>query len=469
MPNRIDETRNGSAGDRQSRLPVGFLLALAVGGLALRLAIAPWGGHPGDLGVLARWSLALNEGGWLGVYTHSDANYPPLGMGLIAAANAALRLLRPAASPLSPAWLVAVKLPAMLADLLIIGQVWGVAGDTKRARWLLVSIAFNPALIYLSAWWGQPESVYACLVLAAILAAGRGRSFRAGLWLGLGVMVKLQAAVAAPLILLIAATQPRQGEAHLPTLPEWLRIALPNVLKTGLGAAASIGAALAPFALSGQLKLVLQRSIALVASPGWLTVNALNVWYLLTGGRGNWTFNTPLSRPDTLILVGGVSAREIGLLALAIWSASVLWLGWRARFHDRLGGWLLAGALLYLGIFLFPTQAHERYAFPAVPLLAACVAVSSNKSTKVVWQHGVLYGMITIIHVLNLIWAAPFSPTLEAVFAGRVESGAAIALLMCGLSIGGWYSLMQNHKGAYPLLAEGSANARVNHPGHRAG
>jgi hypothetical protein len=469
MSDGTDGTLNRPVNVHQGRLPVGFLLALAVGGLALRLAIAPWGGHPGDLGVLARWSLALNEGGWLGVYAHSDANYPPLGMGLVAAANAVLRLLKPAASPPSPAWLVAVKLPAILADLLIMGQVWALANDTKKARWLLLSIAFNPALIYLSAWWGQLESIYACLALAAILAAGRGRPFRAGLWLGLGVMVKLQAGVAVPLVLLIAAARPNPGDKSLPTLPGWLRAAPLGLLKAGLGMASSVGAALAPFALSGQLKLVLQRSIALVASPGWLTVNALNVWYLLTGGRGNWAYNTHLSRPDTLTFVGGLSAREVGLLALAVWSASVLWLGWRARLHDRQAGWLLAGALLYLGVFLFPTQAHERYAFPAVPLLAACVAVSSNKSTKVVWQHGVLYGMITVTHTLNLIWAAPFSPTLETAFAGRVGSGAAIALLMCGLSIGGWYSLMQSCKGACPPLAEGSANARVNHPGHRAG
>ena len=128
------------------------------------------------------------------------------------------------------------------------------------------------------------------------------------------------------------------------------------------------------------------RSVALVASPGWLTVNALNVWYLLTAGRGNWAYNAPLVRPDTLPLVGGLSARAVGLLALAIWSASVLWLGWRARVRPQQPGWPLAGALLYLGVFLFPTQAHERYAFAAVPLLAATVALSSAKRTKVVWH-----------------------------------------------------------------------------------
>jgi hypothetical protein len=463
---REGSTLNASPDANRSRLPTGFLLALAVAGLTVRLAIAPWGGHPGDLAVLARWSQALSGGGWLRVYALSDANYPPLGMGVAAAANAIFHFIQPAAPPLSPGWLVAVKLPAILADLLILGQVWALASDTKGARWLLAATAFNPALIYLSAWWGQIESVYACLVLAAILAAGRGRPFRAGVWLGLGVMVKLQAAVAAPLILLIVAAQPRAQIGDRPTLPETIRAAAPEVLKAGLGLALATGVCLAPFALTGQLRLVLQRSIALVASPGWPTVNALNIWYLLTGGRGNWAYNTPLTHPDTLPVVGGLSAREVGLLALAIWSASVLWLGWRAGRHTRQRGWLLCGALLYLGTFMLPTQAHERYAFPAVPLLAGAAALSTNKSTKVVWQPAALYGMITGVHLLNLIWAAPFSPTVEAAFAGRTSAGVAIALLMCGSAMGGWYSLRQEGKGTYPLQAEGNANARVNHPGH---
>jgi hypothetical protein len=154
------------------------------------------------------------------------------------------------------------------------------------------------------------------------------------------------------------------------------------------------------------------------------------------------------------------------MLALAIWSACVLWLAWRASAHTPLRGWLLAGALLYLGVFLFPTQAHERYAFAAVPLLAASAATSSGKSTKVVWQQAALYGMITIDHMLNLIWAAPFSPTVEAAFAGRTGAGVAIAVLICGTMIGGWYLLKYESKGAYPLRAEGNVDARVNHPGH---
>ena len=133
-------------------------------------------------------------------------------------------------------------------------------------------------------------------------------------------------------------------------------------------------------------------------------------------------------------------------------------LGWRARRHFQGRGWLLAGALLYLGVLLLPTQAHERYAFPAVPLLAGA-ATAPGKSTKVAWRGAALYGMITGAHLLNLAWAAPFSPTVEATFAGRVGSGIAIALLMCALALGGWYSLRQAGKSTVPLQAEGSAHA----------
>ena len=89
----------------------------------------------------------MAEGGWLSVYARSDANYPPLGIGIIAASNATLQLFRPGAPIFSPAWLVAIKLPAILADLLILWEVWALAKDTKGARWLLLATAFNPTLI----------------------------------------------------------------------------------------------------------------------------------------------------------------------------------------------------------------------------------------------------------------------------------------------------------------------------------
>ena len=47
--------------------------------LLIRLALAPWTAHPGDLPELSAWADALAAHGWVGLYAASSANYPPLG------------------------------------------------------------------------------------------------------------------------------------------------------------------------------------------------------------------------------------------------------------------------------------------------------------------------------------------------------------------------------------------------------
>jgi hypothetical protein len=399
--------------------------AIIAAGLVIRLAVAPWGAHPGDLPVLTRWASALGEHGWTAIYAASDANYPPLALILLAGSRRLYALLAPGASLSGPLWLTVLKLPAILADTGIAILAWRLADSRQAGTQAAVALTLNPALIYLSGWWGQYESLYALPALAAVAAAGRGRPFWAGVCLGAGMMVKLQAAAAGPVVVLAAVTGTASQAAGRPSSEAWR-----SILQLASGLALPIGLTMAPFAAVGQMELVCLRMIALTASPGWLTVNALNGWYLATGGAGNWAYNAPLLWPDSAPLAAGLSARTIGLAALAIWSAVVLTAGWRAR-HNGLRGWLLAGALLYLGIFLWPTQAHERYALGAVVWLggrlSAGGSVQEGPVPRYMWHDAAFYAMITVCHTLNLLWAAPFTPALEGWFAGAKGIGLAIA------------------------------------------
>jgi hypothetical protein len=153
-----------------------------------------------------------------------------------------------------------------------------------------------------------------------------------------------------------------------------------------------------------------------------------------------------------------------------LWAAGVLGSAWRARREASGRGWLLAGALLYLGVFLWPTQAHERYAFGAVVMLAGMVAVGlggrspdprpgvaemgggekrgrmryhpgGTAGASVTWRDGALYAMITVVHTLNLLWAAPPMPWLASRFAGQREIGLGVALVMLLLAWWGWWML----------------------------
>ncbi len=395
------------------------LAALIAAGVALRLLIAPLGAHPGDLPALSRWADALAAVGLAGVYPATDANYPPAGLALIAASRGLFGLLAPGQNAAGPLWLVCLKLPAIAADAAAMG-IAARLGDGRRGP--VAALAFNPALILMSAWWGQIDSVYAALALASVAAAGADRPLRAGLALGAGGLVKLQGLASAPAALI----------ACLRTEPEGGRLSRAVRLGAGFGLAAAAG--LLPFALIGQAGLVMQRSAALLTTPGWLTVNALNGWYLLTGGAGNWAFNAPLTAPDTADLLPGLPYRLAGALLLAGWTITVAALAWRRT--DR-AGWLLAGALLQLGLFLWPTGAHERYALGALPLLAAAWAACPPDAGR---RFAGLLTLLTLGHTLNLLWAAPPHPALEPLAGGRA-AGLILAVLLTTAGLWGLAAL----------------------------
>ena len=53
-------------------------------------------------------------------------------------------------------------------------------------------IASNPAVILVSAWWGQYESLYTALALLAIVTAAKGRTVAGGAVIVLSAMTKPQ-------------------------------------------------------------------------------------------------------------------------------------------------------------------------------------------------------------------------------------------------------------------------------------
>jgi hypothetical protein len=95
-----------------------------------------------------------------------------------------------------------------------------------------------------------------------------------------------------------------------------------------------------------------------------LSMNAHNLWFLLTRGA--------VQQPDTQLLIGPMTGRLIGMLAFAlayIWALATL----RSRRDFSL--WLAAS---YIGFAAFTllTQMHENYFFAAVTILTVVATQS---------------------------------------------------------------------------------------------
>jgi Gpi18-like mannosyltransferase len=312
-----------------------------------------------------------------------NMSFPPVmvyAWGLLAALQPAFQTVTDGSDPAIRALM---KLPATLADL----GLAAVAAYALRAqpRWALIAAAailVHPAVIYVSAWWGQYESVYLLPALAAAVLAINGRNGWAAAAIAIALMTKPQAL---PLLVPFAAWFWATGGTR------------------ELARAAAIGAAVIvvlwiPFlAAGGPANYLLnlaeyQGGVFAVAS-----LRAWNVWWLVqevfAGGRFIADSSAILG-PLTLRHLGYVVAGSLELLVAA------------AILRDpRPRTFILGLTVSVLVAFSFLTTMHERYAYGAVVFLVLLIA------DRRVRYLGIAFG---VTFSLNLAAAIPPSDEVGA-------------------------------------------------------
>jgi hypothetical protein len=385
----------------------GWFLAILAAGLAFRLVLAyvvfPSQGFASDLEQFRNWSTNLAGSGPGSFYQTSGANYPPGYMYVLWLLG---ELGQPVGSLLgvssSQATMFLLKLPAMAADGVIAALLYRAATSWFGGRAGLVAAAlylFLPVTWYDSALWGQVDAVGSLLMLAALLALADGWSEPATVLAVLSVLVKPQDAVCLVVVLPVlvrrhllrvgSGPQPELGarmaalDARLGGL---LREQGPLRVGTSLLLGALVGIvllmpfdieSLAPASLSnvpviGQVAGLISLFGSAAGQFDVLTANAFNGWALvgpaplssIAGGGGMWT-------PDSLALVGGLSAMQLGTAMLVLVGLLV---GVGLLLRDGRLPIFLAFAVTAFAFYAVPTRVHERYLFamfPAGALLAA--------------------------------------------------------------------------------------------------
>lgn len=299
----------------------------------------------------------------------STANYPPLLLYLFALAGAVTT---------SPVLLTAlVKLPAVLADLGTAGlMAWALRQQKPAVRaWAFALYAFNPAVWYISTYWGQTDSVYTFFLVAAVLALSQGAivpAWAAGI---LALLTKIQALPLLPLLFVV--TLRRYG---------WVR------LFRGMATAGLLATLLMlPWLLTGRAGEPLTAAITLANAEPRLDVSAYNFWFLLQGG--NIHLISANLHPAGLPL----SYREISLLLFGLSNLVVLGLVWRRKGQPL----FTAAALLFMLLFMLPTDVHERYLFPVLPFLLLAAYFERSRPLFLA-----LYLFISLAFCFNLLTVA---------------------------------------------------------------
>lgn len=422
-----------------------WLVLIVLVGAACRAGLAGTDGHLDDVRLFARWMRGLTEYG-LGEFFEHDrgANYPPLHMLTLRGLGWALTqyggmVQREGGAGDTPSDVengvevngdeggnqgeqgdegddrsihnrsgdqsildddaivhAALRLPACLADLLItlllFAEVRRLYGS--RAGAVAAGLYFlNPVSIYVSAYWGQVDSIHTLFILAALTALNRHRpawAGAAGAVAALALLQKLQSVAFLPLIILVVYQRWRwRGLA-------WL----------AGGAVFAVAVVLAPFVVAGSAEPALRQGYGVVGQYPRLSINAYNLWFAF-GGQDIGD-NAP---PSLLIRAAadgatqvaadaawylGITWRRVASAAFALITATVLSLYARRPSADARA---LAASALGLAFFLFLTEMHERYAFPVIALLAVWAARSAARER--------IFALISILMLLNLTGPQP--------------------------------------------------------------
>jgi multisubunit Na+/H+ antiporter MnhE subunit len=365
-----------------------------VAGVLVRLLLLPTDGLRGDLDQFVGWVHHIATDGLGTLYSGTDAGPVTFGP-VMAYVWALLAAIQPAFATITdssdPAIRALMKTPASLADFGLAGlAAWGLRG---RPGWAVVAAAaviLHPAIFYVSAWWGQYESIFMLSGLGAVVAAINGRPGLAAALVAVSLMTKPQAI---PFLVPFAAWFWAQGYAQGAVRGASLAVARAAAIGIGV-----IVVLWLPFLAAGGPAGYLanlgtyQNEIFNV-----LSLRAWNPWWLLQEAAAGGDFIR-----DDVAFAGPLTLRHLGYVVTAILT---LVIGWVILRDARPRTFILGLVASVLVVFTFMTQMHERYAYAALILL---VLLLPDVRMRWLW---LLFGTV---FTLNLLAAIPPTPDLAA-------------------------------------------------------
>jgi Gpi18-like mannosyltransferase len=277
-----------------------------------------------------------------------------------------------------------MKLPATIADC---GLAAGVAYALRATpRWAIagaLAIVLHPAVLHISAWWGQYESIYVLFGLIALLLAVTDRPKLAAAALALAVLTKPQAV---PFLVAFAAW----------FLARYGAVRTVQFAAVGVAVAIVLWLPFVPF--GGPLGYLHNLGDYQNERFAVLSLRAWNPWWLFQSMYGGGQFVA-----DSAAVIGPITLRLIGVAVAAFLEAVVFAAVYR---HPTARSLALGMAAASLVAFSALTTMHERYAFPALVFLAVWLPERTLRWTWIAFS---------VAFTLNLLAANPPSDLVRTV------------------------------------------------------
>jgi Gpi18-like mannosyltransferase len=354
------------------------LAGMLLVGLLVRLLFISADGFRNDVSAFESWALTLADYPMRAFFAKAGfADYPPGYFFVLSMVGHAYRLIVHG-DPTYGLLKTAVKLPAIVCDLVDAWLIFAIVRRFASVAWAFAAAAFftfNPATIFISAYWGQVDSVAAAFTLGSLLLMidaygkiGRAQAFAiVGAWLLLAfsVLIKPPAIVVAPLFLAFVFTAGDGAERA----------------RRATATAAGIVAA---FALAYVAALAFHPGWNPADQFAWLygryryassvypynSVNAFNLYAMAPNSRF-WQPDTALV--PSLVLGGHAFGFPQYVWGIALFVAATILVVTRYVARREPVALLEAAMILSLGYFILATRMHERYVFNALLLAVPLV------------------------------------------------------------------------------------------------
>lgn len=420
-----------------------YVLLIFLSALLLRVAFIPNPGFEADVSFWKGWGLAAADKGVVWSILNTNNNYPTPFAYTLGAMTTIYRWLGGNPHDFNEYWtntnlrfLIAAKIFPIMADFgiavlfLWIGSRFGSlftdneapstnAGSKKKTFFfqllhsnfqlpiigkvptlfgLLATIyLFNPVTVMDGAWWGQVDSLGVIVFLAAFLALLYKKPFLAGVIFMASMMTKLQNMIYGPLFFALI----------------WQQFGLKGLLQAVAGAITGFFGLNIEFLSAKQMSRVVGSLSNNYDYFPWMSLHAYNIWWIMSGGKG-------MQMSDKIMTIGIATAHKVGtilfstmylLAMLQMLLPTILRIiqPWKTRSQQTvMEGSLTAKSIFHFflglviinaGFFLFQTQSHERYAFPAMVFLLFLIPYLNGTRRKIFFA---VYCLLSTLYFYNL-------------------------------------------------------------------
>ncbi|MBI2011981.1 hypothetical protein HYS91_04390 [Candidatus Daviesbacteria bacterium] len=330
--------------------------------LIIRLTLATLPGMVIDMSAWFAWAVRLNEFGFSKFYSDEVwTNYLPGYLYILAFLGAFKNFF----SITDYNFYYLLKMPAIIADLILAFLVFKLLGKKKLALFAAIVVLFNPAFLFNSSIWGQIDSILTLFLFLSIYYLNSKRLTLSSIFIALAILIKPQAIALVPVYCFYLL--------KYPSLRHFLQLTLSSI--------AVIFFLSLPFFPSEPILGIWKLFFRMVEDYQFISLYAYNFWGMI----GFWINDSTIWQ--------GISYKHWGYILLIFYWLIIFYSYFKRKFF-----FFSLSTLAFLSFFFLPTRVHERYLYPALIFLIIFAIQIKNK-----WLI-LLYFILSLIHFLNLYY-----------------------------------------------------------------